>query len=84
MGGPETTPNAFVGRESKLFQRHMTTRLLRTHMPHLIPILDGLEVGAVVCDVGCGSGGITLDIANRYPRLTLLGVDMDEHAIEVS
>ena len=34
-------------------------------------------------EVGCGPGGITVDIAKRYPHLQVFGVDIDEASIEV-
>lgn len=68
---------------SDLMRRAMQNRRLEPDVPHLKPILDDLPAGSVVLEVGCGPGGITLDIAQRYPSLTVLGMDIDEESIQV-
>lgn len=69
---------------SDLMRRAMQNRRLIPDVPHLKPIIDALPAGAVVCEVGCGPGGITLDIAQQYPELTVLGMDIDDESIKVS
>lgn len=64
-------------------RRSMQNRRLVPDVPHLKPIIDGLPAGSVVCEVGCGAGGITLDIAQRYPHITVLGMDVDAESIKV-
>lgn len=61
----------------------MQSRTVARNVPHLAPILDSLRASAVVLEVGCGPGGITLDIAKRYPHLQVFGVDIDEASIKV-
>ena len=39
-----------------------------------------LAPGSVVCDLGCGTGAITLALAVTYPQCTVLGVDINERA----
>ena len=55
-------------------------------VPVVIPALDGvhdkLERGAVVADVGCGSGLALELLAHAYPRSQFLGYDLSRHAIE--
>ena len=75
---------AWMASESDLMRRAMQNRRLISDVSHLKPILDTLPAGSVVCEVGCGPGGITLDIAQRYPELTVLGIDIDEESIKVS
>ena len=75
--------NAHIGSGSELLRRAMQSRTVAKAVPHLTPILDSLPPSAVVLEVGCGPGGITLDIAKRYPHLQVFGVDIDEASIEV-
>jgi tRNA G46 methylase TrmB len=75
--------NSFIASSSDLMRRAMQNRKLIPDVPHLKPIIDTLPAGSVVCEVGCGAGGITLDIAQLYPHITVLGMDVDEESIKV-
>jgi SAM-dependent methyltransferase len=70
---------------------HRTERMLGTWVrlalvPQIIPALEGvhekLEAGAVVADVGCGSGVALVAMAEAYPRSTFVGYDPNSHGIE--
>jgi 2-polyprenyl-3-methyl-5-hydroxy-6-metoxy-1,4-benzoquinol methylase len=70
---------------------HRTERMLGTWVrlalvPQIIPALDGvhekLEAGAVVADVGCGSGVALVAMAEAYPKSTFVGYDPNSHGIE--
>ena len=70
---------------------HRTERMLGSWIrlalvPQIIPALDGvhekLEKGAVVADVGCGSGLALIAMAERYPDSTFVGYDPNSHGIE--
>lgn len=76
--------NAFCACESDIMRNAMQSRRVGPDVPHLIPILDALPAGAIVLEVGCGPGGITLDIAQRYPQLLVLGIDIDKQSIKVN
>jgi len=75
--------NAHIGSGSDFLRRAMQSRTVGKNVPHLTPILDSLPAFAVVLEVGCGPGGITMDIAKRYPHLEVYGVDIDEASIKV-
>ncbi|MDI7863152.1 methyltransferase domain-containing protein [Rhizobiaceae bacterium n13] len=46
-------------------------------------VLEGLDLsGKSILDIGCGSGGITLHIASRFPTATLTGFDVEGPVIE--
>jgi SAM-dependent methyltransferase len=51
-----------------------------------VPALDGvgpkLEAGALVADVGCGSGGRLVTLAKHYPNSRFRGYDISEFALE--
>lgn len=76
--------NGMIGSGSDLMRRAMHSRRIHSAVPHLLPILDALPPASVVLEVGCGAGGITLDIAQKYPHLEVLGMDIDEVSIDVS
>lgn len=70
---------------------HRTERMLGTWIrlalvPQIIPALDGvhekLAAGAVVADVGCGSGLALIAMAEAYPKSTFVGYDPNSHGIE--
>src|SRR2546423_11625028 len=54
-------------------------------VPKILPAFDGvverLEAGARVADVGCGSGVALLSMAAAFPNTRFDGYDPSEHAI---
>lgn len=46
------------------------------------PLIEHLYPGAKVLDVGCGSGGLSLDIATRVRPGMVYGVDLEAKSIE--
>jgi 2-polyprenyl-3-methyl-5-hydroxy-6-metoxy-1,4-benzoquinol methylase len=70
---------------------HRTERMLGPWarlalVPVVLPMLDGivdrLEAGADVCDVGCGSGVALEAMARAYPASRFTGYDPSRHAVE--
>ena len=55
-------------------------------VPAVLPKLDGvvekLERGARVADVGCGGGVALLEMAKKFPRSEFHGYDISLHALE--
>jgi 2-polyprenyl-3-methyl-5-hydroxy-6-metoxy-1,4-benzoquinol methylase len=55
-------------------------------LPVVLPALDGvvekLEAGIRVADVGCGAGGAVMLMARRFPRSSFIGYDISVHALE--
>ena len=44
----------------------------------------GLGKGAVVLNMGCGCGGVTPQLAKKYPEIQFVGTDMSEEQLEVA
>jgi 2-polyprenyl-3-methyl-5-hydroxy-6-metoxy-1,4-benzoquinol methylase len=70
---------------------HRTERMLGPWsrlalVPRILPALDGvvdkLERGADVADVGCGAGVALVAMAERYPASRFHGYDISRHAID--
>ena len=45
-------------------------------------MLDGLPRGASVCELGAGSGAISLSLASERPDLTVLGIELSPDALK--
>jgi phosphoethanolamine N-methyltransferase len=47
--------------------------------PEVDRVLDGIDLrGRSVLDIGCGSGGITLDLVRRHGAARVVGIDVEE------
>jgi 2-polyprenyl-3-methyl-5-hydroxy-6-metoxy-1,4-benzoquinol methylase len=56
--------------------------LISTALPQLEGVISRLHQGAVVADVGCGSGIALLEMAQAFPTSTFHGYDVSVHALE--
>ena len=68
--------------------RVLPERLRATLVPEWLPALDGvvekLERGARVADIGCGHGHSTLLMAQAFERSRFVGLDTHEASIEAA
>ena len=68
-----------IERMSSFVQKHEL-------VPKILPQLDGmverLEAGATVADVGCGAGTATVAMAEAFPNSTFVGYDTSRHALD--
>lgn len=60
------------------------TRILLTRkwLPVMKDVVERLDQGIRVADVGCGSGEAALTMARAYPASTIVGFDIDVHSVE--
>lgn len=58
--------------------RHLLTSEWLAAVPGLV---DRLEAGARVADVGCGRGRSTIAMARAFPNSEFVGVDLDEDSV---
>lgn len=66
----------------KSFEPWMRHHLLDTVLPALDGVIERLEAGATVADIGCGAGGAVLMMAKRFPNSTFVGYDISEYALD--
>ena len=57
------------------------TMLVPFALPQIPGLAGGLEQGAEVADVGCGAGIAVIEMAKAFPRATVHGWDVSEHAL---
>jgi SAM-dependent methyltransferase len=53
-------------------------------LPKLPKLQARFEAGARVLDVGCGGGWALVQLAERFPKVTCVGVDNEPHSIDLA
>lgn len=72
-----------VGCE-RFFRTMYNAHLIGEWLPSLEGVVEKLERGATVADVGCGHGASTVLMARSFPRSTFIGSDYHEGSITVA
>jgi len=81
VGWHEHDPELFQGTE-RFFRPNYAANLISSWLPSLTGIVEKLEKGARVADVGCGHGASTILMAKAYPNSTFFGFDYHPASIE--
>ncbi len=68
----------------RFFRPGYNAHLVAEWLPALDGVVDKLERGALVADVGCGHGASTILMAQAYPNLTVVGSDYHDGSIETA
>lgn len=74
-------PEGAVGIE-RSFEPWNRHHLIPTVLPALDGVVDRLESGISVADVGCGAGGAVLLMAEAFPASSFVGYDISTYALE--
>jgi len=74
--GPEYAEGVARG-----FEPWMRAHLLSTVLPALDGVDAKLRDGATVVDVGCGAGGVVLELASSFPDSQVIGYDISAFAL---
>lgn len=53
-------------------------------LPKLPKLVERLEGGAAVLDVGCGGGYALVELARRFPGVRCVGIDVDETSLRMA
>jgi SAM-dependent methyltransferase len=83
FGWHEHDTDVHVGCE-RFFRPSYHANLLSSWLPALDGVVDKLERGAHVADVGCGHGASTILMAQAFPNSTFLGSDYHTASIETA
>lgn len=71
----------FRGTE-KFFRPGYRANLVANWLPALDGVVDKLERGARVADIGCGAGASTIIMAQAFPNSAFLGLDYHDKSID--
>jgi len=67
---------------AKFFRPGYQANLVASWLPALDGVVDKLEKGAKVADVGCGHGVSTLIMAKAFPKSTFVGYDFHPSSVK--
>jgi 2-polyprenyl-3-methyl-5-hydroxy-6-metoxy-1,4-benzoquinol methylase len=73
----------FSGTE-RFFKPGYLMNLVQSWLPALDGVVDKLQKGASVADIGCGHGASTIIMAQAYPKSRFWGFDYHEGSIEAA
>jgi SAM-dependent methyltransferase len=79
----EHHPCLFEGTE-RFFRATYNASLIGSWLPALDGVVDKLQRGARVADVGCGHGASTILMATTYPESEFVGYDYHAPSIDVA
>jgi 2-polyprenyl-3-methyl-5-hydroxy-6-metoxy-1,4-benzoquinol methylase len=74
-------PEGAVGIE-RSFEPWNQNFLVPAVLPAMDGVVDKLQRGGRVADIGCGAGGAAMLIASTYPNCSVDGYDISQHALE--
>ena len=83
VGWDEHHPCLFSGTE-RFFKPSYLMHLIQSWLPALDGVVEKLERGAEVADIGCGHGASTIIMAQAYPNSHFWGFDYHEGSIEAA
>jgi SAM-dependent methyltransferase len=81
VGWGEHNQCLFCGTE-KFFRPGYKANLIADWLPALDGVVEKLERGGAVADVGCGHGASTLVMAEAFPNSSFVGYDFHEASVE--
>lgn len=80
IGWHEHDRRLFTGTE-RFFRPGYQANLTNNWLPALDGVVDRLEAGISVADVGCGYGAATVQLGQSYPNSTFVGFDYHDASI---
>jgi SAM-dependent methyltransferase len=83
LGWHQHNHDVFEGCE-RFFRPGYNANLISSWLPALDRVVEKLEAGAKVADIGCGHGSSTVLMAEAFPNSTFVGSDYHEGSIETA
>jgi SAM-dependent methyltransferase len=83
VGWHEHNHDVFEGCE-RFFRPGYNASLVPSWLPALDGVVEKLEAGGRVADIGCGHGSSTILMAQAFPNATFVGSDYHEGSIETA
>jgi SAM-dependent methyltransferase len=83
VGWHEHNHNVFEGCE-RFFRPGYNANLVPAWLPALDGVVEKLDAGAKVADIGCGHGSSTILMAQAFPNSTFVGTDYHDGSIETA
>jgi SAM-dependent methyltransferase len=83
VGWHEHSHDVFDGCE-RFFRPGYNASLVPSWLPALDGVVEKLQAGARVADIGCGHGSSTILMAQAFPDATFVGSDYHEGSIETA
>jgi 2-polyprenyl-3-methyl-5-hydroxy-6-metoxy-1,4-benzoquinol methylase len=83
LGWHEHVHDVHEGCE-RFFRPGYNTHLIAEWLPALDGVIDKLNKGALVADVGCGHGASTILMAEAFPRSAFVGADYHDGSIQTA
>lgn len=80
VGWHEHDPRLFTGVQ-RFFRTQYRNSLVAEWLPAVDGLIERLEAGIRVADVGCGLGAATILLAEAFPRSTFIGIDYHDESI---
>jgi SAM-dependent methyltransferase len=80
IGWHQHDEQLFTGTE-RFFRPGYQANLVNSWLPALDGVVERLEHGITVADVGCGYGAATVLLATAYPNSTIVGFDYHDSSI---
>jgi SAM-dependent methyltransferase len=68
----------------RFFRPGYNANLVASWLPALDGVVDKLEQGAKVADIGCGHGASTILMAQAFPNSTFVGSDYYQESIDIA
>ncbi|HEY7720036.1 MAG TPA: class I SAM-dependent methyltransferase [Pedococcus sp.] len=75
---------ALTTGSGRFFETLYRASLVDAWLPALDGVVEQLERGARVLDVGCGIGPAVFALAEAYPRTSIRGVDVDPDSLSIA
>lgn len=79
----ERSPCCFRGTD-RFFRPGYAVNLVEGWLPALDGVVDKLQAGATVADIGCGHGSSTVLMAQAFPQSTFVGYDFHGPSIDAA